>query len=105
MAGLSGRRDDERARSRGSAGISLRLGRREALLAGLGAEAAWLGLGAYGELCRTSDDALDAVIAALTARAKATGRATGPEPQDLERARREGWIVLPTAPLRELSGA
>lgn len=46
-----------------------------------------------------SDHALDAVIAALTARAAALGLATLPGDAELGAAREEGWIALPTAEL------
>ena len=75
---------------------------REALLVALTAQAPWLDLGRHVELCRRSDDALDSVIAALIARARATDLVTRPEPQDVERAGREGWIALPTTSLHRL---
>ena len=66
-------------------------------------DAPWLTLGRYEEVCRASDDALDAVIAALTARAAALGRVTVPPgPQAAAIASREGWIALPTCTLKEL---
>lgn len=53
-------------------------------------------------LMEASDDAFDAVVAALIARAHAL-RATHPiPPAALDRARREGWIALPAAPLDEV---
>ncbi|MBB4694923.1 DUF429 domain-containing protein [Paractinoplanes abujensis] len=58
--------------------------------------APWLDLGPYGDLCRTSHDAFDAVIAGLAARAAALGRYLRPSPAQQEAARREGWIALPT---------
>jgi hypothetical protein len=45
--------------------------------------------------CVRSDDALDAVLAALIARAGALGLTVKPEGEDLELARTEGWIHLP----------
>ena len=42
-----------------------------------------------------SDDALDAVLCALIARAAALGLTVPPPDQDRERARAEGWIHLP----------
>jgi predicted nuclease with RNAse H fold len=77
-------------------------GRRN-LLQALSTAAPWLDLGQHTELCAQSDDALDAVIAALTARAKAlnlTSTPSTPDEQDL--AAREGWIALPTTPLAAL---
>jgi predicted nuclease with RNAse H fold len=67
------------------------------------ADAPWLVLGRYEEVCRSSDDALDAVIAALTARAAALDLVTVPPgPQAAAVASREGWIALPTCTLKEL---
>ena len=45
--------------------------------------------------CIGSDDALDALVASLVARAAATGDTLLPDDGDLEVARREGWIHLP----------
>lgn len=64
--------------------------------------APWLDLGAFESLCRTRDDAFDAVIAALTARATALGLTTPPADDQREQARTEGWIALPAAPLSDL---
>lgn len=64
--------------------------------------APWLDLGEYEALCRHSDDAFDAVVAALIARAKAIGGSTRPSEQDQATAEREGWIVLPTGSLTDL---
>jgi Protein of unknown function (DUF429) len=76
-------------------------GRGNALALGLLVDALldaarWLDLGEYVEVCRRSDDAFDAVIAALTARAAADPALTIP-PDDEQRmlAASEGWIVLP----------
>ena len=67
----------------------------------------WLELGAAARrLCRRSDDALDAVVAALVARAAALGLCEGPPPELAETAGREGWIALPAADaLDRLAGA
>jgi hypothetical protein len=54
--------------------------------------------------CRRSDDAFDAVIAALTARAAVLGRTDLPPASSLDAARVEGWIALPTGDLEELPG-
>ncbi|GIH29757.1 hypothetical protein Aph01nite_80670 [Acrocarpospora phusangensis] len=64
--------------------------------------APWLDLGEFESVCRASDDALDAVVAALTARAAALDLVTVPSPGQLESARTEGWIAIPTTPLAEL---
>jgi predicted nuclease with RNAse H fold len=56
----------------------------------------WLDLGvAARRLCRDSDDALDAVVAALVARAAALGLCEGPPAALAAVASREGWIHLP----------
>lgn len=49
------------------------------------------------ELCATNDDAFDALIAALVARAALLGLTDPPPSEHLERARQEGWIHLPRA--------
>ncbi|RZU66035.1 uncharacterized protein DUF429 [Microterricola gilva] len=75
---------------------------RERLLQGLTAEAPWLDLGPHiDELLRT-DDALDALLAALTTRAHLVGQ-TFPVPEEHRaQAAREGWIALPSGPLSAL---
>lgn len=45
--------------------------------------------------CTESDDALDALISSLVARAAAIGSTRGPSLEERERARHEGWIHLP----------
>lgn len=69
----------------------------------LQAAAPWLELGPHDHLCRTPHDALDAVIAALTARAAALSLTSRPDPELQDAASREGWIALPTAPLTTLA--
>lgn len=54
-------------------------------------------------LVAASDDALDAVIAAVVARAHAVGAVHPAPPGERERARREGWIALPNGPLADLA--
>ena len=66
------------------------------------AVAPWLTLGPYEDLCRHSDDALDAVIAALTARAAMKGLVTAPSTTQAVTSSTEGWIALPTCPLSAL---
>lgn len=73
------------------------------LLDGLRTAAPWLDLGAAETICRSSDDATDAVIAALTARAAALGLVTAPAPEHRDAAATEGWIALPTGLLSELA--
>lgn len=62
----------------------------------------WLDLGPHVPLLRTSHDAFDAVIAALTARAAAIGLTTRPDADQLPLARIEGWIAVPTGGLDRL---
>lgn len=61
-----------------------------------------LDLGGAADLCRQSDDALDAVLCALVARAAALGTTTRPPTELLATASLEGWIALPTEPLPAL---
>lgn len=58
--------------------------------------APWLDLAEYEQICRTSDDAFDAVIASLTARAERCGLTEPPTPVQAKGAAREGWIALPS---------
>ncbi|TDE58144.1 DUF429 domain-containing protein [Nonomuraea mesophila] len=64
--------------------------------------APWLDLGDHEPLCRTSDDATDAVISAFAARASALGLATVPDGDHERAAATEGWIALPATPLHTL---
>jgi hypothetical protein len=76
---------------------------RQALIDALLERTPWLDLGAYVDLCADSDDALDALIAALTSRAAALSRTSTPDDAHLrQQARREGWIVLPEVLLESL---
>jgi predicted nuclease with RNAse H fold len=78
-------------------------GVRHELIDRLAATAPWLRLDGCVEICRRSDHALDAVVAALNARAAAVGRATGPSVEQAAAARTEGWIALPTGTLDDLA--
>jgi predicted nuclease with RNAse H fold len=55
----------------------------------------WLDLTAARDACLESDDALDAVIAGLVARAAALDLTVQPPSERLQVIRREGWIHLP----------
>ena len=79
------------------------LGVLSELVTALQAAAPWLELGAHDRLYRTSHDALDAVVAALTARAAALGLTLRADPERQPQASREGWIALPTVPLTKLT--
>jgi hypothetical protein len=66
------------------------------LIAALEVKAPWLRWAdGAREACLESDDPLDAVLAALIARAAAVGLAKPPPAADLDLARQEGWIHLP----------
>ena len=73
------------------------------LVTALQVAAPWLEPGPHDQPCRASHDALDAVIAALTARAAALGLTLRPDPRLQAPASREGWIALPIAPLADLA--
>ncbi|WP_370531340.1 DUF429 domain-containing protein [Nakamurella sp. PAMC28650] len=68
---------------------------RSALISQLLAAAPWLDLSAGLALCRWSDDAFDAVVAALVAGAVLVGRTSAPPEADVVVADEEGWIRLP----------
>ncbi len=79
---------------------------REALVGALLEVAPWLQLGSHADLLARSDDAFDAVVAALTSRAAALSRTTAPRDEaQRDQARREGWIALPIGPLSSLVAA
>jgi predicted nuclease with RNAse H fold len=60
--------------------------------------ARWLSVGpAEAERCFASDDAFDALIAALVARAAAVGLVDAVPEEDKAVARSEGWIAVPKA--------
>ncbi len=70
--------------------------RAELVSAFISRTSAWLELSADQQaLCRASDDAFDAVLAALVARASACALVEPIAEEDRDLARREGWIVLP----------
>lgn len=77
--------------------------RRELVRALLGA-APWLTVADDDrDLLIRSDDALDAVVCALVARASLLGAVTRPAPADVEIAAEEGWIAVPTGELSDLA--
>jgi hypothetical protein len=83
----SSRRSDRRAMERYA---------REALVGAIEARVGWLAwVDGAREACIESDDALDAVLAALIARAAALGLTFLPPAEDIEPAHSEGWIHLP----------
>lgn len=74
-----------------------------ALVDRLQASAPWLELGASEALCRSSDDAFDALIAALVARAHALDLWHRPVDTQARGASSEGWIVVPSGTLEALA--
>ena len=69
---------------------------RGELLEALSARWPWLDWPGHEALCAVSDDALDAVIAAVVAREVLLGRAISPRAELVAAAAEEGWIWLPT---------
>ncbi|WFR71692.1 DUF429 domain-containing protein [Prescottella defluvii] len=74
----------------------------QALVSSFAAQIEGLEFGDFRDSCESSDDAFDAVVAAVIARAAALGRTRMPDPADEEVTRREGWIHLPDAGLATL---
>ena len=64
--------------------------------------APWLRLNEFDSVCRRSDHAIDAIVAALTARAAHLGRATIPPAGQRDLAAIEGWIAVPTSELPDI---
>lgn len=73
-----------------------------AVLADLTSRARWLDLGDRRGSVASSHDVLDALVAALTARAAVQGLTREPAEIDRGAAATEGWIALPFAALSEL---
>lgn len=72
------------------------------LVAQLIVAAPWLALGELRGLMEYDDNAFDAVITALIARAADLGHTHLPAASDTQIAAREGWIHVPTCPLDAL---
>ena len=72
------------------------------LVVALEEAAPWLDLSVHAETMARDDDAFDAVITALIARAAELSRTVLPDATDRPVAAREGWIHVPTAELAEL---
>ncbi|GAB90248.1 DUF429 domain-containing protein [Gordonia rhizosphera] len=86
--------------SRGYKGVANRA--RLARLTEALAAAPWLELGAHREQMIVDDNAFDAVITALIARAAELGRTRLPDDADRDVAMREGWIHVPECGIGEL---
>ncbi|GAA1483066.1 hypothetical protein GCM10009624_35060 [Gordonia sinesedis] len=74
------------------------------LVADLQCAAPWLDLGAHAEAMASDDNAFDAVVTALVARAAALRYTTLPADADRAVAAREGWIHVPRCALDDLVG-
>ncbi len=73
---------------------------RDVIVDSLAIAAPWLDLGSHEQAVRDSDHVLDAVLCALVARARQRGLTE--LPSDVQLARREGWIHVPTGSLADL---
>jgi predicted nuclease with RNAse H fold len=78
-------------RYKGTAGSQV----RTALVGDLTAHAPWLDVAAFRPMLEMSDDCLDALVAAVVARAAELGCCEQIPPDCLADARREGWIAAP----------
>ena len=65
-------------------------------------EAPWFDVTLFAPLMIASGDAFDAVVAAMAARSVALGNYEAPSDAQIERARSEGWIALPTGLISDL---
>ncbi len=81
---------------------SLHVEARAMLVEDLARAAPWLRLGGFADTCLASDDAFDAVVCALVARAVVIGGTTPPDRGDVEEALEEGWIHVPSVGLEAL---
>ena len=75
---------------------------RASLLEQLELQAPWLDLSSFRTQMIESADCFDAVIAALAARVVYLGKYNKPTSEQLERARVEGWICLPSSILQDV---
>jgi hypothetical protein len=85
-----------------TAGYRTEDNKRAKLLAKLKAQAPWLDLSSFEDQMLQSTDCFDAVIAALAARAVALGVYSKPSKDQLEKAKVEGWICLPSGDISTL---
>lgn len=76
---------------------------RSRLLRDLRAAAPWLEVSGHEALLTESHDAFDSLVAALATLAVVVGHASAPTQMQLDLARTEGWVHLPTASLAEIS--
>ena len=76
---------------------------RARLVDDITARTPWLSLAEFRDVLVDSCDAFDSVIASLAARSAAIQAATLPADDDMDVARVEGWIALPTVDLSRLA--
>lgn len=85
-----------------TAGYRTSKDQRILLLGKIQEAAPWLDLSNHKDQMEESSDAFDAVIAALAARAVANGLYFKPKDNQLEKAKVEGWICLPSVFIEQL---
>jgi predicted nuclease with RNAse H fold len=85
-----------------TAGYRTEDNKRAKLLEKLKTSASWLDLSSFEDQMLDSTDCFDAVIAALAARAVALGAYSKPSPDQLDKAKVEGWICLPSGDISTL---
>jgi len=85
-----------------TAGYRTEDNKRAELLAKLKTRATWLDLSSFEDQMLQSTDSFDAVIAALAARAVALGAYGKPSKDQLDKAKVEGWICLPSGDISTL---
>jgi predicted nuclease with RNAse H fold len=85
-----------------TAGYRTEDNKRAKLLEKLKTAAPWLDLSSFEDQMLISTDCFDAVIAALAARAVALGAYSKPSKDQLDKAKVEGWICLPSGDISTL---
>jgi predicted nuclease with RNAse H fold len=85
-----------------TAGYRTEDNKRAKLVDELKRTAPWLDLSSFEDQMLDSTDCFDAVIAALAARAVALGAYSKPSPDQLDKAKVEGWICLPSGDISTL---
>ena len=85
-----------------TAGYRTEDNKRAELLEKLKSQAPWLNLSSFEDQMLDSTDCFDAVIAALAARAVALGAYSKPSKDQLDKAKVEGWICLPSGDISTL---
>jgi len=85
-----------------TAGYRTEENKRAKLLEKLKAQASWLDISDFEDQMLQSTDCFDAVMAALAARAVALGVYSKPSTDQLDRAKVEGWICLPSEDISSL---